>query len=63
MFFEVCGWIGMVLVLVAYVLLSINKINNGKIYQLINLIAALLMAIGLFLKRLGFLLPYKLYGE
>ena len=54
MFFEVCGWIGMVLVLVAYVLLSINKINNGKIYQLINLIAALLMAIGLFPKKAWF---------
>ena len=54
MIFDVFGWIGMVLVLIAYALLSTNKINNGKIYQLINLIAALFMAIGLFPKNAWF---------
>lgn len=46
--FDILGWIGMVLVLMAYALLSTNKIKNGKLYQTFNLIAASLMAIGLF---------------
>lgn len=54
MIFDVCGWIGMILVLVAYALLSTNKINNGKSYQVINLIAAVFMAIGLFPKNAWF---------
>lgn len=54
MIFDIFGWIGMILVLIAYALLSTNKINNGKIYQLINLIAALFMAIGLFPKNAWF---------
>lgn len=48
MIFDILGWIGMVLVLLAYILLSTNKISNGKLYQVLNLVAALLMAIGLF---------------
>jgi hypothetical protein len=47
MIFDILGWIGMILVLLAYALLSINKIENGKLYQIINLVAAILMAIGL----------------
>lgn len=54
MIFDVCGWIGMILVLVAYVLLSTNKIDNGKLYQILNLLAALFMAIGLFPKDAWF---------
>lgn len=54
MIFDLLGWIGMVLVLVAYALLSTNKINNGKTYQIINLVAAVLMAIGLFPKKAWF---------
>lgn len=54
MIFDIIGWIGMVLVLIAYGLLSTNKIDNGKIYQIINLIASLLMAIGLFPKNAWF---------
>lgn len=54
MIFDVFGWIGMVLVLIAYALLSTNKINNGKIYQAINLIASIFMAIGLFPKNAWF---------
>ena len=46
MIFDILGWIGMVLVLLAYGLLSTNKISNGKLYQILNLIAALFMAIG-----------------
>ena len=54
MVFDVFGWIGMVLVLIAYALLSTNKINSGKLYQSINLIAAIFMAIGLFPKNAWF---------
>jgi hypothetical protein len=48
MIFDILGWIGMILVLLAYLLLSTNKISNGKLYQSINLLAAICMAIGLF---------------
>lgn len=54
MFFDVIGWIGTVLVLIAYLLLSTNKINNGKIYQILNLFASLFMAIGLLPKNAWF---------
>ena len=54
MIFDIFGWIGTILVLIAYLLLSTNKINNGKIYQLINLLAAIFMAIGLFPKNAWF---------
>ena len=54
MIFDVLGWIGMVLVLVAYGLLSTNKINSGKLYQVLNLIAAIFMAIGLLPKNAWF---------
>ena len=37
MIFDIFGWIGMVLIVIAYILLSTNKINNGMIYQIINL--------------------------
>lgn len=48
MIFDILGWIGMILVLLAYALLSTNKIENGKLYQSLNFLAALFMAIGLF---------------
>jgi len=54
MIFDIFGWIGMVLVLIAYGLLSTNKISNGKSYQLLNLVAALFMAIGLLPKNAWF---------
>lgn len=54
MIFDILGWIGMILVLVAYILLSTNKIKNGYIYQILNLAAALFMAIGLFPKNAWF---------
>ena len=54
MIFDILGWIGMVLVLVAYGLLSTNKIPNGKIYQILNIIAAIFMAIGLLPKNAWF---------
>ena len=54
MIFDVLGWIGMVLVLIAYALLSTNKINSGKLYQVLNLIAAIFMAIGLLPKNAWF---------
>ena len=54
MLFDVIGWIGMILILLAYALLSTNKIENGLIYQTLNLIAGILMAIGLFPKSAWF---------
>lgn len=54
MFYDVIGWIGMVLVLLAYILLSTNKIKNGVLYQILNLLAGVFMAIGLFPKNAWF---------
>lgn len=54
MFYDVICWIGMVLVLLAYALLSTNKINNGILYQILNLVAGIFMAIGLFPKNAWF---------
>ena len=54
MIFDVFGWIGTALVLLAYGLLSTNKIDNGKLYQVLNLFAAIFMAIGLFPKNAWF---------
>lgn len=53
-FFDIIGWIGMVLVLLAYLLLSTNKIKNGVFYQMLNLAAAAFMAIGLYPKNAWF---------
>ena len=41
MIFDILGWIGMVLVLIAYGLLSANKISNGKTYQILNILASI----------------------
>ena len=54
MIFDILGWIGMVLVLIAYGLLSSNKIPNGKLYQILNVVAAVFMAIGLLPKNAWF---------
>lgn len=52
--FDILGWLGMILVLIAYALLSTNKIENGKLYQSINFFAAVFIAIGLFPTRAWF---------
>ena len=54
MIFDIIGWIGMILVIVPYLLLSLNKIENGVLYQLLNLLSSLLMAIGLYSKNAWF---------
>lgn len=54
MFFDIMGWIGMILVLLAYILLSTNKIKNGMSYQILNLLAGIFMAIGVFPKNAWF---------
>lgn len=54
MIFDILGWIGMFLVLLAYGLLSTNRIKQGKLYQILNLIAAVCMAIGLLPKNAWF---------
>ena len=35
MIFDILGWSGMILVLLAYELLSTNKIENGKLYKVL----------------------------
>lgn len=52
--FDIIGWAGMILVLVAYISLSANKIKNGFLYQVMNLVASALMAIGLYPKNAWF---------
>lgn len=54
MFYDIVGWIGMILVLLAYVLLSTKRIENGFVYQILNLVAGILMAIGLYPKNAWF---------
>ena len=54
MFYDTIGWIGMILVLIAYILLSTNKIKNGILYQTLNLLAGIFMAIGLYPKNAWF---------
>lgn len=42
MIYEIIGWIGTVLVLGAYLLLTLNKIKvDSKIYQLLNVFGSL----------------------
>ena len=52
--FDIIGWIGSVLVVLAYLLLSTKKIKPGLNYQLLNLFSAILMAIGLFPRNAWF---------
>lgn len=54
MFFDIIGWIGMILVLLAYLLVSNNRITNGFTYQILNLIASICMAIGVYPKNAWF---------
>ena len=54
MIFDILGWIGMILLLITYILLSSNKLKNGITYQLLNLAASICMAIGLFPKNAWF---------
>ena len=54
LFFDIMGWIGTAFVLIAYLLLSIGKIKNGYLYQILNLLAGTCMAIGLFPKDAWF---------
>ena len=53
-FFDVIGWIGSGLVVAAYFLLSAKKIKAGLLYQILNLLGALFVAIGLYPKNAWF---------
>ena len=61
MIFDVCGWIGMILLVVAYMLLSMNKISNGILYQTMNLVAGIFMAIGLYPKNAWFSFTLQIF--
>jgi hypothetical protein len=44
-FLDILGWMGAALVLLAYILLSLGKIQGGsKLYQVINLVGAIGLA-------------------
>ena len=51
---NILGWIGAVTVIVAYALLSANKLKNGPLYQFLNLIASALTVIALLPKDAWF---------
>lgn len=54
MIYDILGWFGMILVLLAYFLLSTGKIKNGYLYQSLNLCAAIIMGIALYPKDAWF---------
>ena len=54
MFFDIMGWIGATMMLLAYMLLSTGKISNHYLYQILNLVAAIFMGIGLYPKNAWF---------
>jgi len=54
MIFDILGWIGATMVVLAYALLSTKKIDSGKIYQAMNLVAGILIVIGLYPKNAWF---------
>ncbi len=45
MIVEIFGWIGSIIYIVAYYLISHNKIDKGKMYFLLNMIAAVLVSV------------------
>lgn len=46
---EICGWIGTVLVIVAYFLVSFNKMNpKSSVYQWMNLVGSVAIGINVF---------------
>lgn len=53
-FFDIIGWVGSGLVVAAYFLLSAKKIKAGLLYQVLNLLGALFIAIGLCPKNAWF---------
>ena len=53
-FFDIMGWIGTVLILLAYFVNSFKKTRNDTLYQITNLIGAIFMGIGLFPKNAWF---------
>ena len=49
---QIAGWVGTVLILVAYFLLSFNKISaTSRNYQLMNLIGAVGLGINVFCQQ------------
>ena len=53
-FYDIVGWIGAIMVLIAYILLSLNILKNGILYQFLNFVSSVLMAIGLYPKNSWF---------
>lgn len=53
-FFDITGWIGTVLILLAYFINSFKKTKSDTLYQITNLLGAIFMSIGLFPKNAWF---------
>ena len=52
MFFEIVGWAGMIILLIAYALVSNKKISAvGRLYQFLNLIAGVGLVTNAFTHR------------
>ncbi len=45
---DIIGWVGSITIIAAYLLLSIGKIKPGFLYQTMNLLGAIMIAIGVF---------------
>lgn len=53
-FFDIIGWIGTALILLAYFINSFRKTKSDTFYQLMNLVGAIFMGVGLFPKNAWF---------
>ena len=52
LFIQISGWIGMVFVVLAYYLISHNKVNSSsKYYQILNLLGAIGVGINVFFQH------------
>lgn len=50
--FEIIGWVGTVLIVIAYLLVSTKKVDGtNKYYQLMNLVGAIGVGINVFTKQ------------
>ena len=49
---QICGWLGMFLIVSAYAIVSYGKVaGGGKVYQFLNLAGAICMGVNVFYNR------------
>ena len=54
MLYDIIGWVGSIITVVAYYLLSTKRMKPGLTYQLLNLVSALFIAIGVYPRNAWF---------